>query len=51
VGKLADLVILSANPLAVPSTDLAQLLYINVLLTMIGGRAEYTRPGFEDFKP
>jgi predicted amidohydrolase YtcJ len=50
-GKLADLAILSANPLAVPPTDLAQLLHIDVLLTMIGGRAEYTRPGFESLNP
>jgi predicted amidohydrolase YtcJ len=47
-GKLADLVVLSANPLTVPPGHPEQLLHINVLLTMIGGKVEYTRPGAED---
>ncbi|MHA2149143.1 MAG: amidohydrolase [Candidatus Thorarchaeota archaeon] len=42
VGKLADLVILSDNPLTVPEDSLAD---IEVLLTMIGGRIEYTKEG------
>jgi predicted amidohydrolase YtcJ len=50
-GKLADLVVLSANPLTVLPGDPEQLLQINVLLTMIGGKAEYTRPGSEDLDP
>src|SRR5262249_27451718 len=50
-GKLADLVVLSANPLAVPPGQPEQLLHINVLLTVIGGKVEYTRPGAEDLSP
>ncbi len=40
VGKFADLVILSDNPLTVPEDSLAD---IEVLLTMVGGRIEYTK--------
>jgi predicted amidohydrolase YtcJ len=43
-GKLADLVVLSADPRAVPPAD---LLGIDVLVTMVGGEAAYVRPGFE----
>jgi predicted amidohydrolase YtcJ len=42
VGKLADLVVLSDNPLTVPVNSLAN---IEVLLTMIGGRIEYVKDG------
>jgi predicted amidohydrolase YtcJ len=42
VGKFADLVILSDNPLTVSENALAD---IEVLMTMIGGVAEYTAPG------
>lgn len=41
-GKLADLVVLSDNPLQVDVEDIPQ---IDVLMTMIGGRAEYCAPG------
>jgi predicted amidohydrolase YtcJ len=50
-GKLADLVVLSANPLAISPQQLDHLLTIQVLLTMIGGRAAYCRPGAEDIFP
>jgi hypothetical protein len=43
-GKLADLVVLSADPRAVPPAD---LLGIDVLVTMVGGEAAYVHPGFE----
>ena len=42
VGKLADLVVLSDNPLTVPEDSLED---IDVLLTMIGGKIEYTKEG------
>lgn len=42
VGKLADLVVLSDNPLTVPEDSLTD---IEVLLTMIGGKIEYTKEG------
>lgn len=37
-GKLADLVILSENPMTIP---VEQLPYVEVLLTIVGGTAEY----------
>jgi len=37
-GKLADLVVLSADPLSVPTEEING---IDVLMTMIGGRVEY----------
>jgi predicted amidohydrolase YtcJ len=42
VGKLADLVMLSDNPLTVSEDKLAD---IDVLMTMVGGVVEYTAPG------
>ncbi|MFW9864343.1 MAG: amidohydrolase family protein, partial [Candidatus Thorarchaeota archaeon] len=42
VGKFADLVILSDNPLTVPENTLAD---IEVLMTMVGGVVEYAAPG------
>lgn len=47
-GKLADMVILSDNPLNVP-TD--QLINIEVLMTMIDGKVEYCAPGQEVLCP
>jgi predicted amidohydrolase YtcJ len=41
-GKLADLVVLSGNPLTVPSDDIPGL---DVLVTMIGGVARFCAPG------
>ncbi len=40
-GKLADLVVLSDNPLMVPETNIQD---IEVLLTMIDGKIEYLNP-------
>ena len=42
MGKFADLVMLSDNPLTVPENTLAD---IEVLMTMVGGVVEYTAPG------
>jgi predicted amidohydrolase YtcJ len=42
VGKLADLVVLSDDPRSVPLDDLAA---VAVVMTMIGGRAEYDPEG------
>jgi predicted amidohydrolase YtcJ len=42
VGKLADLVMLSDNPLTVPEDTLVE---IEVLMTMVGGVMEYIAPG------
>lgn len=42
VGKFADLVMLSDNPLTVSENTLAD---IEVLMTMVGGIVEYTAPG------
>jgi predicted amidohydrolase YtcJ len=44
VGKWADLVILSDNPLTVSESSLAD---IEVLMTMVGGIAEYEKAGFD----
>jgi predicted amidohydrolase YtcJ len=47
-GKLADLVILSDNPLTVDPSDLGSL---EVLVTMVGGEIEYCSPGHERLCP
>ncbi len=44
VGKLADLVVLSDNPLAGPSTELDE---IQVMMTMVGGAIECSTPDFQ----
>ena len=47
-GKLADLIVVSENPLSVDPDDIKD---IRVLLTMIGGKVEYCMPGEEDLHP
>ncbi len=47
-GKLADLVILSADPRSVPVED---LLTIEVLMTMVGGEVAWCAPGAQDLCP
>jgi len=47
-GKLADLVILSDNPLQVPAESIKD---IHVVMTMIDGNAEYCAEGSERFCP
>lgn len=44
-GKLADIVILSDNPITVAGTNIQAVREIRVLMTMIGGKAEYCAPG------
>ncbi|MFW9944893.1 MAG: amidohydrolase [Candidatus Sifarchaeia archaeon] len=48
VGKFADLVILSENPLTAPEENLAN---IEVLTTMVGGEIEYVKDGFDLQQP
>ena len=47
-GKLADLIILSENPVAV---DPGRIKDIEVLMTMVGGHVEYCAPGSESLCP
>ena len=47
-GKLADVLVLSDNPLTVPAGELPE---IDVLMTMIGGVAEFCRSGAEAWCP
>jgi len=48
VGKLADLVILSADPLATP---VEQLTDIEVVMTMVGGHVEHCGQGYQSLCP
>lgn len=41
-GKLADMVVISGNPLTLPAED---ILRTRVLYTIVGGKVVYTRPG------
>ncbi|MCP5097403.1 MAG: amidohydrolase family protein [Chloroflexi bacterium] len=45
-GKFADIIILSDNPLTVNPNTLKDL---EVLMTMVGGNAEYCTPGWDSF--
>jgi predicted amidohydrolase YtcJ len=47
-GKLADLVVLENDPREVAPADIGR---VKVLMTMIGGRAEYCAPGAEALCP
>jgi predicted amidohydrolase YtcJ len=47
-GKLADVLVLSDNPLTVPAGELPE---IDVLMTMIGGVTEFCRSGAEPWCP
>jgi predicted amidohydrolase YtcJ len=47
-GKLADLVVLSADPLALEDSEIPA---IDVLMTMIGGTIEWCAPGSEAVCP
>jgi len=47
-GKFADIVILDRNPLSI-SPD--EILDLSVLMTMVGGNAEFCREGEEAFCP
>ncbi|MGD8457350.1 MAG: amidohydrolase family protein [Anaerolineales bacterium] len=44
-GKLADLIILSDNPLVIGAQD--ALLDVQVLMTMVGGKVEYCAGGYQ----
>jgi len=48
VGKLADMVVLSDNPLGVETKE---IINIKTLMTMIDGKVEYCAPGQEAFCP
>jgi predicted amidohydrolase YtcJ len=47
-GKLADLIILSGNPLTIDPNNLVEL---EVWMTMVGGNVEYCMEGHEDVCP
>jgi predicted amidohydrolase YtcJ len=44
-GKLADLLIISGNPL---NKDSVEIIDLRILMTMIGGRVEHCEDGYED---
>ena len=48
VGKFADLIILSDSPLLVAPDDLINL---EVLMTMVGGKVEHCLAGYEAICP
>lgn len=43
-GRLADMVVLDENPLAIPADE---LLHLRPVLTLVGGRVVYAGPGNE----
>ena len=47
-GRYADLIVLSDNPLTVDPEDILQM---DVLLTIVGGQAEFCTPDFGDLCP
>ncbi len=47
-GKFADLIVVSENPLTTPSESLRS---IEVRMTMIGGKVEFCRAGYEELCP
>ena len=47
-GKLADVIVLSDNPLRV---DPDTLPFLDVLMTMVGGNVEHCLPGYEALCP
>jgi predicted amidohydrolase YtcJ len=48
LGKYADMIILSDNPLTIDPDDLKDL---EVWMTMVGGNTEYCAPGHEEYCP